>query len=192
MVKRTKKKTNKALDLGAAFKYPFNRPMGLLNILWILVPIIGWFALMGYSVRIVKNFVKGNFKELPLFNFSKDLNLGFFMFLKAIPFVIVIAVANFVLAIMPVIGTVASLFISFFVVPILSVNFFVKETIDSYFEFDIIKHVFNNFGDYIIVILKSLVLGITFLILFIVLVGIPANAFTKNIFFADFYRRYVK
>jgi|TARA_B100001964_G_C14216374_1_gene593002 hypothetical protein len=192
MAKGAKNKANNEIDFGTAFKYPFNRPIGLLNIFWILVPIIGWFALMGYSIRIIKNFVKGDFKELPLFNFSQDFNLGFFMFLKMIPFIIVIATVNFVLALIPFVGFLANLFISLFIVPILFINFFVKETIQSYFEFNIIKHVFDNFGDYIIVILKSLVLGIIFLILIIVLVGIPAGSFTKNIFFADFYRRHIR
>ena len=192
MAKGTKKKTNNAVDFGTAFKYPFKRPMGLLNILWILVPVIGWFALIGYLITIAKNFVKGNFKELPLFNFSQHLNLGFFMFLKAIPFIIVIMIVNVILDAIPVIGAIGSLFVYLFVVPLLSINFFVKETVASYFEFNIIKLVFNNLGDYVVVILKSIALGIIFLILYIVLVGIPANSFTKNIFFADFYRRYVK
>jgi len=192
MAKSTKKKTNNPLDFSTAFKYPFNRPLGLLNILWLLIPIIGWFAFMGYSIRIIKNFVKGDFKELPLFSFSRDLNLGFFMFLKSIPFILVIWVINFILAFIPMIGTLANLFVNLFIVPLLIINFFVKEKIESYFETDIIKLVFNNLGDYIIVILKSIALGIIFLILYIVLVGIPGNAFTKNIFFADFYRRYVK
>ena len=33
-----------------AFKFPFNRPEGLLNILWVLLPIIGWLALFGYNM----------------------------------------------------------------------------------------------------------------------------------------------
>jgi hypothetical protein len=38
--------------------------------------------------------------------------------------------------------------------------------------------------------LKSLALQLIFLVMIIVLVGIPAGAFTKNIFIADFYRRH--
>jgi len=192
MAKSTIKKTDNILDFSTAFKYPFKRPVGLLNILWILVPIIGWFALIGYIITIVKNFVKGNFKELPLLNFKQHLHLGFYMFLKAIPFIIVIMIINNILDEIPVIGAIGSFFVYLFIVPLLSINFMVKETIASFFEFNIIKHVFSNIGDYVVVIIKSIALGIIFLILYIVLVGIPANAFTKNIFFADFYRRYVK
>ncbi len=82
------------LDFKTAFGYPFRRATGLLNILWVLLPIIGWFALGGCGIRIVKHFIKGDFNELPLFNFSEDLSLGFFMFIKAIPFAIVYMAVN--------------------------------------------------------------------------------------------------
>jgi hypothetical protein len=191
MDKKTKKKIE-ALTFETAFKYPFKRPVGLLNILWILVPIIGWFALIGYNIRIIKNFVKGNFKELPLFNFSQDLNLGFFMFLKLIPFIVIITVINWAFGKIPFVGFLGTLFISLFIVPVLIINFFVKETIESYFDFNKVKFVFDNLEDYVITVLKSIGLGIIFLLMFVILVGIPASTFTKNIFFADFYRRYVK
>ena len=67
------------LDFKTAFKYPFNRAKGMLNILWMFLPIIGWFALGAYSIIIVKEFSKGEFKQLPIFNFGSDLKLGFMM-----------------------------------------------------------------------------------------------------------------
>ena len=79
-----------------------------------------------------------------------------------------------------------------FVLPMLTINFFNKETVASLFEFKILKAVFNNFGDYLITILKSIVLGLIFFAMWIVLVGFPAGTFTKNIFLADFYRRRIK
>lgn len=182
----------KQIDFKSAFKYPFNRPVGLLNILWLFLPIFGWFALYGYGIRIVKHFIKGDFKELPQFNFGKSFSLGFFMFIKAIPFIIVLFVVNYILGRFAVIGFLSNLFVGIFIVPILTINFFNKETVASYFEFEKLKYVFNNIGDYIIVMLKSLALGIIFILMFLILVGIPANAFTKNIFIADYYRRYVK
>lgn len=191
MAKKAKKRVG-AITFETAFKYPFKRPAGLLNILWVLLPIIGWFALIGYNIRIIKNFVKGNFEELPLFDFSEDLKLGFFMFLKLIPFVVIIAVINWVLGKIPFAGFLAILFISLFIIPVLIINFFVKETIESYFDFSKVKYVFDNLEDYVITVLKSIALGIIFLLMYIVLVGIPAGTFTKNIFFADFYRRYVE
>ncbi|MAG78009.1 hypothetical protein CL616_01450 [archaeon] len=182
-----------SLDFKIAFKYPFNRAKGMWNILWILIPIIGWFALGGYTIRIVKEFVKGKFKQLPTFSFKSDLKLGFFMFLKAIPFILVYAVIIIPLRLLfPWLDLIVELFLGLFITPILFINFFVKETIESLFEFKIIKYVFKNIGDYFIAILKSLVLSLIFFLMWIILVGIPAGSFTKNIFLADFYRRNVK
>tara|TARA_Y100000310_G_C20416037_1_gene684353 strand:- start:14 stop:565 length:552 start_codon:yes stop_codon:yes gene_type:complete len=181
------------LDFKTAFKYPFNRPKGMLNILWILLPIIGWFVLGGYLIRIVQEFIKGRFKRLPQLNFKDNLNLGFFMFLKAIPFVLAYMIVMGSLNTISLwVGIPIRILLEIFVVPILFINFFNKETIQSLFEFKILKVVYNNIGNYILVILKSIALALIFLIMIIVLVGIPAGSFTKNIFLADFYRRKIK
>lgn len=181
-----------ALKFESAFKYPFNRAMGMWNILWVFVPIIGWFALGGYTVRIVKEFSNGKFDELPTFSFGSDLSLGFMMFIKAIPFMIAYSAFD---AIMGSVGDfyvmLTNVLIGIFVVPILGINFFNKETVVSFFEFGVVIDVFNNLGDYVMAMLKSILLSIIFMIMIIVLVGIPAGAFTKNIFLADFYRRRV-
>ena len=126
----------KNLTFGEAFKYPFNRWKGMLNILWVLLPIFGWFALGGY-------------------------------------------------------GVILSLVVSLFVLPIVMVHFMVKQTVQSSFDFQVSKAVFNNLGDYVFVLVKTIGLSIVFVLLMIVLVGIPGNAFTKHIFLADFYRRNV-
>ena len=180
------------IEFSSGFAYPFNRAVGLLNILWWFIPIIGWFALFGYGINIVKHFVNGDFKELPKFNFGKNFILGFIMFFKAIPFAIAITVVYIIAGIIPFAGILGILFISLFIVPILTINFFKKETVESYFELKKLNAVFNNLGEYIIALLKSIALKIIFILMIIVLVGIPAAAFTRNIFLADFYRRYVK
>ena len=180
------------IDFKSAFKYPFNRAKGLLNILWLFLPIIGWFALFGYGITIVKHFLKNDFKHLPLMDFKANLGLGFYMFLKSIPFVIVLFVIQAMTSFIPMIGPLATWFISLFIVPILTINFFKKETVSSYFEFEKLKYVFANFGDYVVALLKTIALTIIFFLMIIVLVGIPAGSFTKNIFFADFYRKSVK
>ena len=181
-----------AVDFKTAFKYPFNRPKGMLNILWVLLPIIGWFALMGYTIRIVKNFINNNFNELPLFDFGTDFKFGFFMFIKMLPLIIVLIAINLVLTPLKGTGTFVSIIINLFVVPMLIINFFNKETVNSSFEFGKVKPVFENFGDYIVAILKSIGLAIIFIIMMVILVGIPAHSFTKNLFLADFYRRFAK
>ena len=178
------------LDFKAAFHYPFNRAKGMWNILWILVPIIGWLALTGYGVRIIQEFCEGKFKQLPVFQFKKDLKLGFFMFLKAIPFILVCIVIFSILSLLKL-GYINTL-MGIFIIPILTINFIKKMTISSFFEFKILKFVFIHFGDYIVAVLKSILLAIVFVIMIIILVGLPALFFTKNMFLADFYRRRIK
>lgn len=179
----------KPLDFTTAFVYPFNRAKGMLNILWILLPIIGWFALGGYSVRIIQEFSKGKYKELPEMEFGDDFSLGFFMFLKSLPFVIACCLFMAILDDKGFLVFLVKFLIALFVLPILSIHFINKQTVASFFEFQILKGVFNNLTDYIIALLKCVGLCIVFGVLSIVLVGIPAGAFTKSIFLADFYRR---
>lgn len=180
------------LDFKTAFNYPFNRAKGMLNILWVFLPIIGWFALGGYAVRIVQEFSNGKFKQLPNFEFTSDFKLGFFMFLKSLPFVLIyIAIIAGLVMINPWLRLV-SLFFEILAIPVLFINFFNKETVGSLFELRIIKSVFDNLGDYVMALSKDILLGITFFVIWIVLVGIPAGVFTKNIFLADFYRRKIK
>ena len=181
-----------AIDFKSAFKYPFNRPAGMLNILWVFIPILGWFALMGYGIRIAKNFINNDFKELPLFNLGGDFKFGFFMFFKILPLIVVIMLINLVLMPLKGMGSLIAVLISLFAVPMLTINFFNKETVSSSFELDKLKPVFEHLGDYIIAFLKSIALAIIFAVMSINLIGIPASAFTKNLFLADFYRRYAK
>ncbi len=182
----------KKVTLKEAFKYPFNRAKGMWNILWIFVPIIGWLILSGYTIRIVQEFSKGKFKQLPIFNFNKALELGFFMWLKSIPFSLVYFIVIFVLTLITPWFRFVNLFFSLFILPILYVHFMNKETVASLFEFKIVKPVFIHFGDYILVLLKDILVGLVFLVMILILVGIPAGAFTKNMFIADFYRRRIK
>ena len=183
-----------SLKFKTAFKYPFNRAKGMLNILWMFLPIFGWLALGGYSVRIVQEFIKGKFKELPKMSFESDMELGFFMLLKSLPIIIVYSLVISVFG--GIVGEGLQVFVeilfNLFMIPILGINFFKKMTIESWFEFNLIKVVFNNIGDYLIAILKSIGLFLVYLPMYLILIGIPATGFTQNIFLADFYRRQVK
>ena len=82
--------------------------------------------------------------------------------------------------------------LALFVIPILAVNFFRKQTIESFFEFDVLKVVKDNLGDYVVTVLKQYVLSIVFLILSIVLIGIPALFFTNSILIANFYGNHIE
>ncbi len=181
------------LNFKTAFKYPFNRAKGMLNILWILLPFIGWFAFGGYIIRIVKEFIQGKFEKLPVFEFKNDLKFGFKMWIRSIPFtiayILIISILDINNLIPEFISMLINLFLGLFIIPILIINFFNKETMSSLFEFKILEYVFNNLWDYISAMLKGILLGLIFLIMWVVLVGIPAGSFTQNMFIADFYRR---
>ena len=77
-------------------------------------------------------------------------------------------------------------------IPILVVNFFRKQTIESFFEFDMLNVVRNNLEDYVVTIFKQYALVIVFAVLSIVLIGIPVMIFTSSIFIANFYGRVVE
>jgi hypothetical protein len=117
-----------------------------------------------------------------------DLKLGIIIFVKSLPFyivyTIVLSVVNYV---SPTLRILVSLLLGFFIIPILTVNFYRKQTINSYFEFDILNIVKDHLGDYIMVISKQYALPFLFLILSIVLIGIPGLLFTSSIFIANFY-----
>ena len=186
-------KKNVKVNFETAFHYPFNRMKGLLNILWMLLPIFGWFALFGYGIRIIQEFTLGKYKKLPEMKFGDDMKLGFFMFLKAIPFIIMLVVIFGALYIVhPALESVTETLLSILILPIMGIHFANKQTVGSLFEFEITAAVFKNLGDYLFALVKEIGLAIVFLILSIVLVGIPALMFTQNIFFTDFYRRKVK
>ena len=181
------------ISLSDAFKYPFKTPNRLIYALLVLIPILGWLVLFGYMVRLINEFIEGRYEGLIKLDIIENLKLGFITFLKALPFYIVYAIvvsaATYVSANL---GSLVNLLLAFFVIPILAVNFFRKQTIESFFEFDVLNIVKDNLGDYIVTVLKQYVLSIGFLILSIVLIGIPALLFTNSIFIANFYGRYIE
>lgn len=188
-VKKVSRKT--ALSFGEGFKYPFGKAKRMWNALWLLLPIFGWFALGGYSVRITKEWAEGKFKNLPEMKFIDDMKLGAVMFVKSIPFMVCYMIVVGIVGEVGAVGSLVNFLIGFLIVPVLSVNFVVKRTVASYFEFGVLDSVFANFGDYVVSALKCFVLGVIYFVLIIVLIGIPGGMFTKNIFIADFYRRRV-
>lgn len=181
------------ISFSEAFKYPFKTPKRLLYALLLIVPIIGWLALFGYSVRLINEFIEGKYEGLIKLDFMEDLKLGLMVFLKAIPFYIVYAIIlSAATYVNETLGSLVSLLLGVFVIPMLVVNFMRKQTIESFFEFNILNVVRDNLGEYITTVLKQYALNFIFLILSIVLVGIPAIMFTNTIFFANLYGRLVE
>lgn len=181
------------ISFSDALKFPFKKPGRLLYGLLFLVPILGWFVLLGYITRLLNEFIEGRYEGLIKLDFIEDLKLGFIIYLKAIPFLIVLMTVQYAAGqASETFGFIVSLLLSLFVFPILGINFYRKQTIMSFFEFGILHAVKDDFGDYTITILKQIVLGIVFSILSIVLIGIPALLFTNGIFTANFYGRIVE
>ncbi|KKG07727.1 DUF4013 domain-containing protein [Methanosarcina sp. 2.H.A.1B.4] len=181
------------ISFSEAVKYPFKVPQRLLYILLLFIPIIGWLALFGYVVRLVNEFIEGRYEGLIKLDFMEDLKLGFMVFLKSLPFYIAYTVVLFAaMYVNETLGNIVNLLLGFFVIPMLAVNFFRKQTVESFFEFDILNVVRDNLGEYIITVLKQYALFIIFAVLSIVLVGIPAMFFTNSIFVANLYGRLVE
>jgi hypothetical protein len=119
-----------SLKFSDAFKYPFNKASRMWNILWMFLPIFGWLALGGYSIRIIQEFSKGKFKNLPAMTFGPDMKLGFFMFLKALPFMLAYMIFTSILELIsPGFSSVFVLLFGLLVLPVLSIHFMNKMTI---------------------------------------------------------------
>jgi len=183
------------LDFKSALKYPWGAPKRLWNILWILLPIIGWFALGGYGKKIVNSIVGGNTTELPEFGgFGDNFVVGFMLFLKMLPLMIIIMLYNLLLNAIVEVGIIYwPLWLAYtafliLIMPWIGINFLQKYTVASTFEFKTAANtVFGNFVEYIIALVKTIGYVIIYAILSIVLVGIPCMAFGQRLFIADFY-----
>lgn len=185
--KAAKKAAPKATELTfrAAFEYPLNRAAGLLNILWLIVPIYGWFLVIGYTVRIIQEFIDGKYKELPRIEHGDDFALGFVMFFKYIP------LAAFTMMVMGIFQEVGDIVVMF-TVPMLAMNFIDKMTVAASFDFRKVKAIYNNFGEFVVAVLNSLLLFLVFGALSLVLIGIPCMFFAGEIFMANFFRKYAR
>ena len=173
------------LQLKDGLKYPWGNPKRLWNILWFLIPILGFFAILGYVKKIVNSIVAGNTKELPEFGkFWDNFTTGFMLFIKLLP----LGIAAMLIAKIPLLGPLVSFIFSLFLMPWLIINVLEKFTFAAAFEFDkAAKIVFNNLPEYILMLLKSLVYVIVYVLMMVILVGIPCAAFGRLIFLADFY-----
>jgi len=177
-------------SLKKGLKYPWNNASRLLNIFWILLPILGWFALGGYGKKIVRELILKQNKQLPAFgDFWENFKQGIIIFVFMIPTYLVL----FLIMLIPFFGRGLYFLALFFLLPWLTMNFFVKETFEALWE---VKKAFyivtNNIVDYLWVLLKTIIFTIIYGLLSIVLVGIPAYAFGKMYFLTEFYKKHKK
>jgi len=209
-------KTLRTSSFADGLRYPWGEPKRLLNGLWFLIPIVGWFALTGYFQKILRALVAGNKTSLPEFvDFSDNLKSGFIIFVKAIP----LFLAHTLLYSVPLIGQVAGWVAFVFFMPYLYINLMVTKKFEEGFNvqkaFDAVS---NNLKEYIIAYLKSIgfvaIYGLPFLMLIIpqidalaflkvyiygslfmplvglVLIGIPCLSFGHAFYLAEFYAKH--
>ena len=184
-----KKKTkNFSKDLQEGLKYPWNKAGILWNILWMLIPIFGWFAIIGYVRNITVGLVKGKRKELPAFGkFWDNFLMGLKLFIYLIPTIIVLMVISAI----PMVGSILQLLVAIFLLPWLMINLFVKDEFGALWELKkAFNMVFDNARDYILAYLKTLVFSLIYGIASMVLIGIPCSVFGKYYFLTEFYSKY--
>jgi hypothetical protein len=173
-------------------KYSFIRPKGLTNIFWILVPILGLFILIGYMVDVVNSIVSGQKEQgLPAFRgFGETLGEGFMYIIRAIPMgFAVMLVAGISAMINDSLGLIVYLLLTFFYIPIATINLMVKKKVSATFEFkNIFGMVFQNFVGYLSTLIKTIGFLLVTGVLSLVLVGIPMQMLASNVYIADFYR----
>lgn len=179
------KTQEKISSFGVGLKYPWIKGKKLWYSLWLLVPIFGWLALFGYAIKIARTIVKGEKGGLPEFgNVGSNFVLGLIYLIYLIPLFIVLLLINWI----PVVGGIIAFFVWIVFVPYLVLNLFVKEKVEA--SFDVVKTwkvVMGNFEEYIIALLKTLGFALIYLILCLVLVGIPCLMFGKGYYMAEFY-----
>ena len=79
------------LSIKKGLQYPWKNRRRLWNILWLLIPLLGGFALSGYVKKIVKSMVTSPTDGLPEFgSFWDNLVLGLKIFLYFIPTYVVL------------------------------------------------------------------------------------------------------
>ncbi|RME55583.1 DUF4013 domain-containing protein [Candidatus Woesearchaeota archaeon] len=177
---------NSYSDITDGLKYPWNNAARLWNILWGLIPILGWLALMGYVQKIVQTLVKGDKSGLPEFGeFWENTKNGFWVFVKLIPLFIVLSVISWI----PYLGKLAYWFLAIFFVPYILIRFLDTGEFRDTFNYQIvIDDVFGDISNYLVALLKTIVYSIVYWLLSFVLVGIPCLYFGNYYFLAEFYR----
>ncbi len=175
-------------DLVSGLKYPWNKGSRLWYILWVLVPIFGWFVLGGYFKKIVKTLVTKQRKELPkLGSVFENFIEGVVIFVFMIPTFIVFGIIGSI----PFLGNLASVFLSVFLVPWITINFFIKGNFMALWEIKkAFNLVFDNIKEYLFAYIKTIMYGIIYGILSLILIGIPCAVFGRLYYLTAFYKKH--
>ncbi|MBW3002439.1 DUF4013 domain-containing protein [Candidatus Woesearchaeota archaeon] len=198
--KKAKKKTVKRAapmrggindSIKDAIKYPWAKMQRAFWFWLMLIPIFGWFPLYGYMLDFMQNIVKGADKELPKFkNYWNLFGQGFFYLVFALIVGVIVQIAIRI----PIVGWIIYLYIVL-IVPILAINYAVKRRFGAFFDIGLAtKMVFGHFGSYIVMILKTIVTGLFWLLCSIPIITLiwtlPAMQFSSGFLLAQFYRKF--
>lgn len=182
--------------ISETLKYPFKRFKRIWNFYWILIPIIGYFALMGYIVDILKSVFRGE-EEMPKFvGFWKNVGKGFFLFLALIIIQIVYNILIYLFRFIPVLGVILTIVLVIYLIllcPMLIMQYAITEKFKD--ALDIAKAtrtMFIDFWAYVLVILKLFVVMLVWLAASIpiitLIVTVPLMSFSQYYMYGTFYR----
>ncbi|MCK9245775.1 MAG: DUF4013 domain-containing protein [Anaerolineaceae bacterium] len=173
------------MNFGKAFTYIFEDERWfdklLTPLLVSLIPVIGTFALTGYTLRTLKNVAQNELRPLPEFDFGQDLGRGFRYFLVelvyALPILLLLGImvipmfmiensdsamglgGVLIMVISIAVMVAYSLFLAI-IQPIAMANFAVKDSFASAFEWgNFFKRLGNNFGAWLLVFAGVILTG---------------------------------
>lgn len=180
-----RKAVPKVSSFSDGLRYPWGVPKRLLNILWALIPVLGWLALVSYYQSMIRVIVAGNKTNLPEFiGFGENLRKGFLLFVKSLPLLIAYSLIFSV----PGIGRVAGFIAFVFFLPYLGINLFVTDKFEESFNIPKVwDNVFSNLREYLIAYVKTIGFVLIYVPLLIILIGIPCLHFGCLFFLAEFY-----
>lgn len=197
--KKAKKTVRKAAPLKKgindsikdAIKYPWTKMQRAFWFWLIIIPVFGWFPLYGYILDIVQNIVKGGDRELPKFGkYWPSFVHGFYYFV----FSAILGIVLSIVVRIPLVGWIVYLYFVL-ITPMLIANYAVKRRFGAFFDIGLAtKIVFGHFVEYIVLILKTIVVMIFWAVCSIPIITliwtIPAAQFSSQFLLAQFYRKY--
>ena len=174
-----------------AIKYTWKKMARVFWLWLILIPIFGWFPAYGYILSVIRSIVKGDDKALPAFgSYWTNFVEGFYYFL----FMIILGIIIQIVIRIPLVGWIVYLYV-ILITPMLIANYAVKKKFAAFFDVGkATKMVFGHFGSYIVMILKSIVVTLFFLVCSIPIITmiwtLPAMQFGGQFLIAQFYRKF--
>lgn len=192
-------------DLARMFRYPWEQWTRIFNFWWVLIPILGWFALMGYTKKIINELLAGNNKELPKFgSFGENMKTGFFFFVYTLVLGIVLGIVfmilGFVFGLIPFLGQIIMILIQLyagFMASLMVMDYVKKGNFAAGWDIaGVNKVIINNIEEAVMTILKTLIVVIGYLLASVlivtIVVTIPAAVLSSYYLYAEFYNKFRK